>query len=95
MFAVALLAEFVITALLFGGDASLRIYVQAFLVLLVLVVFLLRGSRIAWTLCVLGEGVVIVSVLLRGRWGWGVFYVALLLALLAPEARRYVWQKRT
>jgi hypothetical protein len=95
VFAVALLAEFVVTALLFGGDAPLRIYVQAFLVLLVLVIFLLRGSRIAWTLCVLGDGAVIISVLSRGKWGWGIFYAALLLALLTPEARRYIWRQRT
>lgn len=94
MFAVALLAEFVVTALLFGGDAPLRIYVQAFLLLLALVVFLLRGSRIAWTLCVLGNGAVMVSVFSRDKWGWGIFYAALLLALLAPEARRYVWRQR-
>lgn len=94
VFAVAWLASFVLGSLLNGGDAPLRIYVWAFIVLLTAAFFLLRGSRIAWTLLALGSGVAVISALPRGNWTWGLFHLALLAVLFTPEARRYVWRRR-
>lgn len=94
IFAVAWLGSFVLTSLLYGGGAPLRIYVGAFVVLLAATLFLLRGSRVAWTLLVLANGAAIVSVLSKSIWGWGAFHLALLALLFAPDARRYVWHHR-
>lgn len=94
MFAVALLGNFVLGSIVNGGDAPLRIYVLAFVFLLVAMIFLLRGSRLAWLLLVVVSSVVAVSFVSRGIWAWAVFHVAMLLLLLAPEPRRYVWRQR-
>jgi hypothetical protein len=92
--AVAWLAWFALGSWLYGGDAPLRIYVQAFVILLAAAIFLLRGSRIAWALVVLANGVTAISVLSRGDWGWGIFHLTLLVVLFTPQARRYVWRRR-
>ena len=75
-------------------EAPIRIYVFAFIILFTVAVFLFRGSRIAWVLVVLGNGVAVVSVLFRGEWWWGLFYLALLVLLFMPEARRHIWRQR-
>jgi hypothetical protein len=94
MFAAAWLASFVLTSLLYGGGAPLRIYLGAFVLLLAATLFLLCGSRVAWILFALGNGAALLSVLLSGEWGWGIFHLALLAVLFAPQARRYVWHHR-
>lgn len=91
--AVAWLASFALGSLLDGGDAPVRIYVQAFIILLIAAFFLLRGSRIAWVLFAFGSGVAVVSVFPRGDLAWGFFHLALLAVLFTPEARRYVWRR--
>lgn len=92
--AVAWLASFVVGSLLDGGNAPVRIYVQAFIVLLIAAFFLLRGSRIAWVLFAVGSGAAVVSVLPKGGLAWGFFHLTLLVVLFTPEARRYVWRRR-
>jgi len=92
--AAAWLAWFVLGALLYGGAAPLRTYIQAFVVLLAVAIFLLRGSRIAWALVVLANGVTVLLILPRGNWEWGLFHLALLAVLFTPQARRYVWRRR-
>jgi len=94
IFAIGWLVWFVLGSLLYGGNAPIRIYVFAFIVLSAVVVFLLRGSRVAWVLVVLGNGVAVVSVLVRGEWWWALFHLALLALLFTPEARRYIWRQR-
>lgn len=94
VFAVGWLAWFVLGSLLYGGNAPIRIFVFAFILLSAVVVLLLRGSRVAWVLLVLGNGVAVLSVLFKGGWWWAVFHLALLALLFAPEARRYLWRWR-
>jgi hypothetical protein len=89
-FAVAWLGWFALTALLYGGDAPFRTFAGAFVVMAVAAFFLLRGSRVAWALLVLTNGAAALSLLHRDI-PWGFFHLALLAALFAPEARRYVW----
>jgi hypothetical protein len=91
---MAWLGDFVLGSIVNGGDAPLRIYVFSFGVLLVAMIFLLRGSRLAWLLFVLGSGAAAVSFVFRGDWAWTAFHVAMLLLLFAPEPRRYVWRQR-
>ncbi|HEY5815757.1 MAG TPA: hypothetical protein VIS95_05395 [Solirubrobacterales bacterium] len=95
VFAIAWLAWFALGSLLYGGSAPIRIYVFAFIVLFTVAILLLRGSRIAWVLVVLGNGVAVVSVLFRDKWWWALFHLALLTLLFTPEARRYIWRQRS
>ena len=94
VFAIAWLAWFPLGSLLYGGSAPIRIYAFAFIVLFTVAVFLLRGSRVAWVLVVVGNGVAVVSVLFRDEWWWALFHLALLALLFTPEARRYIWRQR-
>lgn len=80
-------------SLLYGGSAPTKIYVFAFIVLLAIALLLLRGSRVAWVLAVLGNGVAVISVLTRDEWWWVLFHLALLTLLLMPEVRRYIWRR--
>lgn len=80
-------------SLLYGGSAPTKIYVFAFIVLLAIALLLLRGSRVAWVLAVLGNGVAVISVLTRDEWWWVLFHLALLTLLLTPEVRRYIWRR--
>jgi hypothetical protein len=95
VFAIGWLTPFLVTSLLYRGPAPLRIYVAAILIVLAAMIFLLRGSRLAWIFFVLGNGAAVISVLSRDEWGWGIFHAALLLVLFAPETRRYIWLQRT
>ena len=88
------LVWFVLGSLLYGGNAPIRIYAFAFIVLSAVTVLLLRGSRVAWVLVVLANGVAVVSVVVRGEWWWAVFHLALLALLLTPDARQYIWHQR-
>jgi hypothetical protein len=94
VFAIGWLAWFVLGSLLYGGNAPIRIYAFAFVVLSAVVVLLLRGSRVAWILVVLANGVAVVSVSLNGEWWWALFHLALLALLFTREARRYIWRQR-
>ena len=95
VFAVAWLTQLTLDSLLHKGDAPLRIYVAATAVLVVAVIFLLRGSRIAWIFFILGNGGAVISALGRDDSWWAIVHGALLVPLFAPDTLRYIWRQRS
>ncbi|HEX5610565.1 MAG TPA: hypothetical protein VFX45_10800 [Solirubrobacterales bacterium] len=75
------------------GDAPASTLIGAFLVMALVVFIMLRASRIAWTLVLIVVAIGVVGVTLNGSW-WDVLLRLLPLPfLLAPESRRYIWNR--
>jgi lysylphosphatidylglycerol synthetase-like protein (DUF2156 family) len=69
-------------------------YVESLVVIVALFAFVLAGSRIAWVLAVVLIGAGVVGALLNGV-GWEVAVrLLLLILLLLPPSRGFVWQRR-
>lgn len=75
------------------GDAPASTFIGAILVTTLVVLALLRGSRIGWSLMLLVAAIGAVAVALVGSW-WEVLLRLLPLPfLLAPESRGYIWSR--
>ncbi len=62
------------------------------LLTVVLIVFVLRGSRVAWSLVVFGDAVAVVTFPFMAMVLWSVILAAIRLGcLLAPTSRKFVW----
>lgn len=91
---VAFLAGLWVPAIFDHGDAAASIFIGAVLLTVAPVVFMLRGSRIAWVLTLLLAAGGIVGVALNGSW-WDVLVRVLPVPfLLAPESRIYAWDRQ-
>lgn len=77
------------------GSAPVGIFIAAFLVSAIPLVYLLRGSRAAWTfLLVIEAAALIVNLLAGPRWLVPVEAVLIVL-LLTPSSRAYSWPRVT
>jgi hypothetical protein len=65
----------------------------AVVLLVVGLLFLLRGSRIAWTIFLALTLLAIGVNFGLGQWWVGLAYLVFLGLLLAPESRRHVWRR--
>ncbi|HVQ58296.1 MAG TPA: hypothetical protein VMS60_05235 [Solirubrobacterales bacterium] len=75
------------------GDAPASTFLAAILVTALVVLAVLRGSRVGWVLILLVVVIGVVAVSLVGSW-WEVLLRLLPLPfLLAPESRGYVWNR--
>jgi lysylphosphatidylglycerol synthetase-like protein (DUF2156 family) len=69
-------------------------YVESFLVVGALFGFVLAGSRIAWVLAVVLMGAGVFGTVLNGLWWEVAVRLLLLVLLLLPSSRAFVWQRR-
>lgn len=75
------------------GNAPAGRFVAAFVLTLIPLVFVLRGSRIAWIVLLAVEVAALIFNLLAGP-RWVVAVEAILIALLlAPSSRAFVWRR--
>ncbi|MDX6603042.1 MAG: hypothetical protein QOF13_2244 [Solirubrobacterales bacterium] len=73
------------------GSAPLSTYLGAFALTLAPLIFVLRGSRIAWIVSVALMAASVVGVLVNGTLWETLIRAAPLVLLLVPESPRYIW----
>lgn len=73
---------------------SMTIGALAFAINLFILLFLLKGSRIAWTLIFLGIAIQIVEGVVAGSYASSGIAMVMLICLLTPRSIQYVWHGR-
>src|SRR5262249_15532513 len=74
--------------------APTRPYVESVFLVIALFVVVLIGSRIAWMLAVALMGAGVLGTVLNGAWGGGAARFLVLVLLLLPSSRAFVWRRR-